>query len=344
MKINLSGLNTVDSNNTKLVSSLTNNILTSGTLATGESTSYTLRIWLDYNADNTAQNKYFASRIRIDSTQTAATSTVTFNPNGGEIISNTKTVSYMMPYGELPTPVKYDIENNVLLSKYEFVGWNTKPDGTGDTITASSIFSENSGTNLYAIWNDQFTVTIYNGESLTPIVRTYNAGDVIDITATNVDGKQFLYWEVDGEKRTYNNQLSMYMYKGKDITIRAIYGNSGEPVDKQPGTFISDIYKQYSNNKIAIRSYSYMPNGYQIVKSGIIATLDENIANGIFDDTTATYVRGSSGNVLNYYFTWNKSSLTAAQTIYAKAYLKYKDTNNVEHTIYGDLVTATLAE
>ena len=134
------------------------------------------------------------------------------------------------------------------------------------------------------------------------------------------------------------------MYKGKDITIRAIYGNSGEPVDKQPGVFISDIYKQYSNNKIIIRSYSYMPNGYQIVKSGVIATLDENIANGIFDDTTATYVRGSSGNVLNYYFTWNKSSLTAAQTIYAKAYLKYKDTNNVEHTIYGDLVTATLAE
>jgi hypothetical protein len=344
MHVNLSTSSTADSSNSKLISALNGGVLTTGTLSAGDSINYTLRLWLDYNAGNEAQNKYFASRIRIDSTQTAATSTVTFNPNGGEIISNTKTVSYMTPYGELPTPVKYDIENNVLLSKYEFVGWNTKPDGTGDTITASSIFSENSGTNLYAIWNDQFTVTIYNGESLTPIVRTYNAGDVIDITATNVDGKQFLYWEVDGEKRAYDNELSMYMYKGKDITIRAIYGNSGEPVDKQPGAFISDIYKQYSNNKIAIRSYSYMPNGYQIVKSGIIATLDENIANGIFDDTTATYVRGSSGNVLNYYFTWNKSSLTAAQTLYVKAYLIYKDTNNVEHTIYGDLVTTTLAE
>ena len=344
MHVNLSETNNLDSNNSVILGNLTNRVLTSGTLNVGESVSYTLRIWLDYNADNTAQNKYFASRIRIDSTQTAANSTVTFNTNGGEVISDTKTVTYMMPYGELPTPVKYDLENNVLLSKYEFVEWNTKPDGTGDTITASSIFSNNGDINLYAIWNDQFTVTIYNGESLTPTVATYNAGDVIDITATNVDGKQFLYWEVDGEKRAYDNQLSMYMYKGKDITIRAIYGNSGEPVDKQPGVFISDIYKQYSNNKIAIRSYSYMPNGYQIVKSGIIATLDENIANGIFDDTTATYVRGSSGNVLNYYFTWNKSSLTAAQTLYVKGYLIYKDTNNVEHTIYGDLVTATLAD
>ena len=77
-----------------------------------------------------------------------------------------------------------------------------------------------------------------------------------------------------------------------------------------------------------------------------LATLDANIANGTFDDQTATYVRPEedNGNNGQYYFTWTKSSVTSEQTVYAKAYLKYKDADGVEHTIYGDLVTATLTE
>ena len=134
--------------------------------------------------------------------------------------------------------------------------------------------------------------------------------------------------------------------QGKDLIIRAIYGSESDLESQQPGAYISDIYRQYSENKIIVRSYTYVPDGYEIVKAGVIATLDANIANGTFDDQTATYPRAQSvnGSSDNYYFTWTKSNVTSEDTVYVKAYLIYKDVDGVEHTIYGDLVTATLTE
>ena len=274
--------------------------------------------------------------------------TVTFNANGGEMLQGAKAVTYLQPYGELPTPVRYyyDTTNSMLGGKYEFKEWNTKADGTGDTITSSSIYENTDDTTLYAIWNDRFTVTIYNGESETPTIASYGIDDEVELNAQNVAGKQFLYWEVDGVKKSYSEHYSMHMFQGKDLTIRAIYGSESDLESQQPGAYISDIYRQYSGNKILVRSYSYVPDGYIIVKAGVIATLDANIANGTFDDQTATYPRAASvnGSSDNYYFTWSKGSVTSEQTVYAKAYLIYKDADGVEHTIYGDLVTATLTE
>ena len=276
----------------------------------------------------------------------AAPYTVTFDANGGEVLQGTKTVTYLQPYGELPTPVKYDYANSILGGKYSFKEWNTEADGNGDTITSSSIYANTDDTTLYAIWNDQFTVTIYNGESETPTTASYGVGDIVYLNAQNVAGKQFLYWEVDGAKKAYTKDYSMRMFQGKDLTIRAIYGSESDLESQQPGTYISDIYRQYNNNKVVVRSYSYVPDGYEIVKAGVIATLDANIANGTFDDQTATYVRpeDNNGNSNNYYFTWSKKDVTSGQTVYVKAYLIYKDADGVEHTIYGDLVTATLTE
>ncbi len=275
---------------------------------------------------------------------------VTFNANGGEVLQSAKTVTYLQPYGELPTPVRYDYDttSSMLSGKYEFKEWNTKADGTGDTITSSSVYTNTDNTTLYAIWNNRFTVTIYNGESETPTIANYGIDSVVDLNAQNVAGKQFLYWEVDGAKKSYNKDYGMRMFQGKDLTIRAIYGSESDLESQQPGTYISDIYRQYSGNKIVARSYSYVPDGYKIVRAGVIATLDANIANGTFDDQTATYVRPNEDNDniddYNYYFTWSKSNVTSEQTVYVKAYLKYKDVDGVEHTIYGDLVTATLTE
>ncbi len=313
---------------------------------------YVFTGWKD--ADN---NEYTDEQVMADLVESktplelyaqwdAAPYTVTFNANGGEVLQSAKTVTYLQPYGELPTPVRYDYTNGMLGSKYDFKEWNTKADGSGDTITSSSIYENTDDTTLYAIWNDRFTVTIYNGESETPTIANYGIDSVVDLQAQNVDGKQFLYWEVDGAKKSYIKDYGMRMFQGKDLTIRAIYGSESDLESQQPGTYISDIYRQYSNNKIVVRSYSYVPDGYEIVKSGVVATLDANIANGTFDDQTATYPRAQSvnGSSDNYYFTWTKSNVTSEDTVYVKAYLVYKDAEGVEHTIYGDLVTATLTE
>lgn len=43
--------------------------LDTGTLIKEESVNYTLRVWLDYDAGNESQNKYFASQIRVEGVQ-----------------------------------------------------------------------------------------------------------------------------------------------------------------------------------------------------------------------------------------------------------------------------------
>ena len=58
-------------------------------------------------------------------------------------------------YGELPVPSR---------NGYVFLGWNTKSDGTGETITSDTIYSDTSVKTLYAIWeqNDVSLISEYS--------------------------------------------------------------------------------------------------------------------------------------------------------------------------------------
>ena len=69
---------------------------------------------------------------------------ITFDQNGGNIPdSTTKTVSYDAPYGTLAV---------VSRDGYIFTDWNTKPDGSGSTITGTSQVAILEDQTLYANW------------------------------------------------------------------------------------------------------------------------------------------------------------------------------------------------
>ena len=78
----------------------------------------------------------------------ATTCTVAFDLNGGTIDGKSavadKMVVYGSAFGELPTPVKEYVS---------FIGWNTKCDGTGETITAETISDMKGDVVLYAIYS-----------------------------------------------------------------------------------------------------------------------------------------------------------------------------------------------
>ena len=66
IKLNLLNKDTNSSNTSRLTDfSSSDRILATGYLEPDESVSYTLRMWLDYEAGNDAQNKYFATQIRL---------------------------------------------------------------------------------------------------------------------------------------------------------------------------------------------------------------------------------------------------------------------------------------
>jgi len=68
--------------------------------------------------------------------------TVTFNPNGGDVGTASKDVTYALTYGELPTPTR---------NGYTFNGWFTEESG-GTQITSDTTVSITAAQTLYAQW------------------------------------------------------------------------------------------------------------------------------------------------------------------------------------------------
>ena len=77
---------------------------------------------------------------------TANQYTVTFKPNGGSVIPESKTVTYRSSYGELPVPER---------EGYTFKGWYNTPNvGGGTEFTAASIVMSSNDHTLYAQWEE----------------------------------------------------------------------------------------------------------------------------------------------------------------------------------------------
>ena len=94
--------------------------------------------------------------------------TVTFNPNGGSVSQESKTVVYGSAYGELPTPIR---------EGYIFMGWFSAVDG-GNLISESSVVEDCNAHNLFAHWTgNTCTVTFdANGGSVSPTSKTVAYG------------------------------------------------------------------------------------------------------------------------------------------------------------------------
>ena len=93
-------------------------------------------------------------------------STITFNPNGGNWSGSTTNQSNEAYYNTIATLPVDPVKTGSV-----FTGWNTEPDGTGETFTAASPVPGNI--TVYAQWN---SFTVYNETEWNIMVSTINAG------------------------------------------------------------------------------------------------------------------------------------------------------------------------
>ncbi len=117
-----------------------------GELATATRAGYDFTGWFTSKTGGTEITS--ATVVEITSSQSlyaqweTCTYTVTFNANGGEVDTASKTVAYASAYGELPTPTR---------TGYEFSGWYTAADG-GSKRYATTTMNTASDHTLYAHW------------------------------------------------------------------------------------------------------------------------------------------------------------------------------------------------
>ena len=146
-------------------------------------------------------------------------------------------------------------------SDWKFIEWKlTGPKNfTLDTSQSTVQFQMPSGdVTLEAVQMEYRTVTINNGNSSTVDEKALH-GDSITVTADEVDGKRFAYWEVtgpDGTEKLTDKKITVTVPEG-DITLTAKY-NALYTVtvdDEIVGAFIEGEWVQIKANVPADRKF-----------------------------------------------------------------------------------------
>ncbi|MBR4844924.1 MAG: InlB B-repeat-containing protein [Bacteroidaceae bacterium] len=148
------------------------------------------------------------------------TPTLSFNSNGG-----TGTMESYTGFGKFTVP-----ELGFSRSGYRFLGWNTKPDGSGTTYTSGQVVDLSSDITLYAQWIQQFKVSwwkVYNCDWPTTYPPASNTGPVhnsgndhyylrVEINGSVVSGLTDVF---DQNNNTTSKTYSMTVDKGAKVRI-----------------------------------------------------------------------------------------------------------------------------
>ena len=165
-----------------------------------------------------------------------ANSVLNFNIQApmGESVSNVDPMAF---YIEQDSYLYEDIPTMSDLNNYNFVCWNTREDGSGQSFVAGENFETSEPfTVLYAIWQGKVReVNLYNdGELITTLTCRY--GEYLDLPTYSLDKHTFIGFnsEEDNSGTTFNGRILMNF------------------------TGDVDLYAQYSRNQVTI---SFNANG-----------------------------------------------------------------------------------
>lgn len=136
--------------------------------------------------------------------------TVTYNANGGTgSMTATKT-------GETVA------ENTFTRSGYQFTGWNTRADGTGQNVKAGDTASFTANTTLYAQWQvASHTVTFDTNGGNAIASQTVENGKTASRPNATRNGYTLDGWYLDGTKYGFNTPVT------RDITLKASWRKTG---------------------------------------------------------------------------------------------------------------------
>lgn len=171
-----------------------------------------------YTPDDTVNYKIIEN-IKITINVSLKTVTITYNSNDENSLTSTQ---------ELEPNKQTKLKENTFERKgFEFIGWNTKADGTGTTYSDKQEISISENLILYAQWKEAYSYIInkysYDDNKkyidLIDINTTVddfkknidlNTGYSIDVTYKTIDGKNLLY--TGSKTKIYNNNNLIIEY------------------------------------------------------------------------------------------------------------------------------------
>lgn len=229
-------------------------------------------------------------------------STVTFNANGGTGTMNSITGFTVT----IPT-------NSFTKANHEFIGWNTKADGSGTSYTAGQSVALSGNITLYAIWIRQYTVGFNANGGTGTVASIVTTGTTVTLPAnaftrskhrfdrwnTKADGSGTSY--TAGQTITLSADITLYAIWVQQVTVKyyKIYAvnNSGYPAASNSGPIdgyldlkVGNVTVPYLGDKFT-ESGGLSPTRTLTVDKG--TSLSVSIKNYLGSNRCNIYVNGS---------------------------------------------------
>lgn len=180
---------------------------------------YNFTNWLPAVAETVTDNATYTAQWEKDDSQWF---TVKYDANGG-----TGTVTDSKEYLSDDT-VTVKGGNSLKKDGYDFTGWNTKKDGTGDTYAENDEFNITGNTTLYAQWKAKeysFTVNYLWDNKPIPNIPSTTGSDALGtkvIPNTDIDGYTLISGQQTSMKiGTGENVLNLNYYKNVTLTANS---------------------------------------------------------------------------------------------------------------------------
>ena len=270
--------------------------------------------------------------------------TVTFNANGGNVGTNSKTVYLTSAYGSLPTPTR---------DYYTFAGWYTASSG-GNKVTDSTTVSNSSNHTLYARWTENaasgwvLASNVPSGAKIVEQKWTYTKTETTTSTSSSMSGwtQTGSEWKETGSNTHYYASFpggfdtSNSLYSKYNKSALSAYDNGSNKREVSGSSFHTYIYWHWN----AVLAQASKPYNRQIGSyKGERTSSGSATQFAAFENSTNYGKTDSLGVTANEYFC-NRGNYTDVSwwwfrfTVYKQTYTdyqkvySYKKTSNLEST------------
>ncbi len=298
------------------------NDVTNRVLNVNEEMSFTAVAAVDYDA-------YFTNSLCM----TSEYKYVVYVNNAGNVIKSVElrdgNNDYIVPLG--PS-----------LPDHEFKGWAMSK--------AEVIASEEDIVVVRPIYtlNAEYTVELTEGNYTVSGAGTYTAvGNqrplvTINASAMNDAGEDFLYW-IDEETKDIVSYDRAYAFNCiKNVVLTPVYGD-GSSLVIEPVIRIADVRYDASSGKVSFYSQRSIGDDYILYETGIIVTRTQSIAanEDSFVLGGVSTAKGTSTSTAPYGTYSVNVSVSAQETVWARAYAVVETADGEIIEVYGDIVPYT---
>ena len=248
--------------------------------------------------DYVAVKKYLLYKTPIK--QEKKTYTITFNANGGTVITKSKQVAKGDKYGKLPTPTR---------DGYRFVGWFTSKNGKFDANYYSNKYPDLRkafGTNYNDLISHWFEYGLSEGRVCSDNYRNFK-----NVYSNSNNETLYAIWEkYNGEWNQYIiNYSSSVPLKGY-LNYKTNNNTVTETFFLKAGTDV--VFKSYINNWV----YSYFAKGFDSIK------FEDLSGKKVVPDYSIKFVNSSTGDrLINSHNSTNNGDYNSKTVFISNDYL-----------------------